>query len=53
MAPLVWLAGAQLQHLAEQHQAGDDGGGLEVDRERRHLRNAAGNRPGATVAATL
>ena len=28
------LAGAQLQHLAEQHQHGDDGGGLEVDRDR-------------------
>ena len=28
------LAGAQLQHLAEQHQHGDDGGRLEIDRDR-------------------
>ena len=28
------LARAQLQHLAEQHQHGDDGGGLEIDRDR-------------------
>ena len=28
------FAGAQLQHLPEQHQHGDDGGGLEIDRDR-------------------
>ena len=28
------LAGAQLQHLTEQHQHGDDGGRLEIDRDR-------------------
>ena len=28
------LAGAQLEHLAEQHQDGDDRGGLEIDRDR-------------------
>ena len=28
------LARAQLQHLAEQHQHGDDRGGLEIDRDR-------------------
>ena len=28
------LARAQFQHLAEQHQHGDDGGGLEIDRHR-------------------
>ena len=28
------LAGAQFQHLAEQHEHGDDGGGLEIDRDR-------------------
>ena len=28
------LARAQLEHLAEQHQHGDDGGGLEIDRDR-------------------
>ena len=28
------LAGAQLQHLAEQHQHRDDGGGFEIDRDR-------------------
>ena len=28
------LAGAQLQHLAEQHQHGDDGGRFEIDRDR-------------------
>ena len=28
------LARAQFQHLAEQHQHGDDGGGLEIDRDR-------------------
>ena len=34
MAPRGLLAGAQLQHLAEQHQHGDDGGRLEIDRDR-------------------
>ena len=28
------LARAQFEHLAEQHQHGDDGGGLEIDRDR-------------------
>ena len=28
------LARLQLQHLAEQHQHGDDGGRLEIDRDR-------------------
>ncbi len=28
------LSRAQLQHLAEQHENGDDGGGLEIDRDR-------------------
>ena len=27
------LAGAQLEHLAEQHQRHDDGGSLEIDRD--------------------
>ena len=49
------LARAQLQHLPEQHQHGDDRGRLEIDRRpsRRASRNAAGNRPGASVATTL
>ena len=34
MAPLVGLAGAQLQHLPEQHQHGDDRRRLEVDGDR-------------------
>ena len=34
IAPEVCFARAQLQHLAEQHQHGDDGGGLEIDRDR-------------------
>ena len=49
------LARAQLEHLAEQDQRDDDGGGLEIDRRRGPCasRNAAGNRPGANVATTL
>ena len=31
----VLRARAQFQHLAEQHQHGDDGGGLEIDRDAR------------------
>ena len=34
IAPRGRLARAQFQHLAEQHQHGDDGGGLEIDRDR-------------------
>ena len=34
MAPLVCRARAQFQHLAEQHQHGDDRGRLEIDRRR-------------------
>ena len=37
------LARAQLQHLAEQHQHGDDGGRLEIDRDRA-VRAAEGRR---------
>ena len=33
MAPPVCLARAQFEHLAEQHQHGDDRGGFEVDRD--------------------
>ena len=33
MAPPVLLAGAKLEHLADQHQRDDDGGGLEIDRD--------------------
>ena len=48
------LAGAQLQHLSEQHQHGDDRRRLEIDRDRAvRPRNAGGNRPGANVATTL
>ena len=49
------LAGAQFQHLAEQHQHRDDGGGLEVHRDA-HVRpcgSRPGKTPGAIVATTL
>ena len=46
--------GPQLQHLPEQHQRGDDGGGLEVHRDvPMWSRNEAGKMPGKSVAATL
>jgi hypothetical protein len=48
------FAGAQFQHLAEQHQHGDDRRRLEIDRDRAiHPRKAAGKIPGASVATTL
>ena len=45
----------QLQHLAEQHQHGDDGGGLEIDRRRRRHGRARRREtaPGSSVATTL
>ena len=51
------LAGAQLQHLAEQHQYGNDRGGFEVDRNRAAMaaeggREAAG-REGADQAVEV
>ena len=49
------LARAQLQHLAEQHQHGDDGGRLEIDRDRAVVaaEGSAGTAAGASVATTL
>ena len=45
---------AQLQHLAEEHEHGDDDGGVEVrSRPRPCIRKPAGNAPGATVATAL
>ncbi len=46
---------AQFQHLAEQDQDGDDGGGLEIKRDAavRMSWKAAGNNPGASAATTL
>ena len=34
MAPPVSLARAQLQHLAQKHEHGDDSSGFEIDRDR-------------------
>ena len=54
MAPPVALARAQFQHLTEQHEHGDDGGGLEIKRDAAvHVGNAGGNNPGARAATTL
>ena len=48
------LPRAQLQHLAEQHEDGDHGGGLEVDRDRAiGGAELGGNRAGMSVANTL
>ena len=49
------LAGAQLQHLAEQHEDGDDRGGFEIDRDRAAMaaERRPGRLPGATVPTTL
>jgi hypothetical protein len=48
------LAGAQFEHLPEEHEHGDHRGGLEVDRHRAvHASEAGGNTPGARVATTL
>ena len=46
-------AGGELEHLAQEHQRDDHGGGLEVDRDVAVSRNDAGKIPGATVATTL
>ena len=43
------LAGAQFQHLSEQHEHGDDGGRLEIDRDHAILREA----PAETVRARM
>ena len=45
----------QLQHLPEQHQHDDDGGGLEVaaDRRRRASWKSCGKMPGTSTATTL
>ena len=49
------LAGAQLQHLAEQDEHGDDGGGLEIDRNRAAMsaKSWPGRHRGATVPTML
>ena len=46
-------ARAQLQHLAEQHQRGDDDGRVEIRLDAAVHAEAFGEQPGATVAATL
>ena len=55
IAPPVLLAGAQFQHLAEQHQHRDDGGRFVIDRDHavHAAEDSAGNRPGAKVATRL
>ena len=40
------IAGAQFEHLADQHQAGDDGGRLEIDRDRAILQERGGEQAG-------
>ena len=47
------VARAQLQHLAEQHEHGDDDGRVEVGVDRAVHAEAGGKQPGATVATTL
>ena len=48
------VTGAQFEHLAEQDQHGDDGRGLEIDRDAPPMsRKAGGKTPGASIATTL